>query len=385
MVRSYRNDVSKACSISELRFLAQKRLPSFVFEYLDGGAEDEVTLRRNRDVFDDIAFVPRTLVRSGSVDATASVFDRPTPLPIAIAPMGFCGLFSHQGDLSLARAAAAAGIPFIQSTVSNTSIEDIAAVPNLRHWMQLYVFRSRPFMERLVLRALASNCEALVITTDGSVFGNREWDRRNYRHGTDPTLRNKLDMLLHPRWMNEVLRRGVPAFQNLLEVLPPDQQDLAASATWSRREVDPDLDWDSVGWLRSIWPRKLILKGVLSADDAKLARDAGVEGVVLSNHGGRQLDGAISPMTTLPEISKSVGDDMTILIDSGFRRGTDIVKALALGAHGVLIGRAALYGLAAGGEGGARKALDIIGEEIKRTLALLGRPTISLLDKSCLR
>ena len=384
MARRFRSDVARACSIAELRHIAQKRLPAFVFEYLEGGAEDEVTLRRNRQVFEDIAFVPRTLVKCGAVDPTVSIFDRPTALPTAIAPMGFCGLFSHAGDRSLARAAAAAGIPFIQSTVSNSSIEDIAAVPGLRHWMQLYVFRSRPFMERLVARALAANCEALVITTDASVFGNREWDRRNYRQGTDPTLLNKLEMLLHPGWMSDVLRRGVPAFQNLLEVLPPHQQDLASSATWSRREVDPDLDWDCVKWLRSLWPRKFILKGLLSVDDVKLARDLGADGVVLSNHGGRQLDGAISPMTALPEIANRFGDQMTILIDSGFRRGTDIVKALALGADGVLIGRATLYGLAAGGEGGAIKALDILSDEIKRTLALLGRPSANLLDESCL-
>lgn len=385
MARRFRNKVAEACSIDELRYMAQKRLPAFVFEYLEGGAEDEVTVRRNRQVFEDIAFVPRTLVRCGSVDPTVSIFDRATQLPLMIAPTGFCGLFSHEGDRSLARAAAAAGVPFVQSTVSNMAIEDIAAVRGLRHWMQLYVFRSRPFMERLVARALAADCEALVVTTDASVFGNREWDRRNYRRGTEPTLLNKLEMLLHPRWMYDVLRRGVPAFKNLTEVLPPDQQDLASSAAWSRREIDPDLDWECVAWLRSRWPRKLVLKGLLSVDDARRARDVGADGIVLSNHGGRQLDGAISPMTALPEIASRFGDSMTVLIDSGFRRGTDVVKALALGAHGVLIGRAALYGLAAGGEGGATKALDILSEEIKRTMALLGCPSIKQLDGNCLK
>ncbi len=364
--------------------MAQCRLPSFVFEYLEGGAEDEVTLRRNRAVFEDLAFVPTTLVKAGAVDTTRTIFDQPAKLPLMIAPMGFCGLFSHRGDVSLARAASAAGIPFIQSTVSNASIEDIAAVPGLRHWMQLYVFRSRPFMERLVARALAANCEALVITTDASVFGNREWDRRNYRRATEPTFRNKVDVLLHPRWMRDVVLRGIPAFQNLLEVLPPDQQTLAASATWSRREVDPDLDWERVSWLRSLWPRKLVLKGLLAPVDVKQALGIGVDGVVLSNHGGRQLDGAISPMTVLPEIASRFGGDMTILIDSGFRRGTDIVKAIALGADGVLLGRPVLYGLAAGGEAGVRKAIDTLGEEFARALALLGRPSIAQLDPTCL-
>ncbi|MDF2809017.1 MAG: hypothetical protein K0S56_48 [Microvirga sp.] len=364
--------------------MAQRRLPSFVFEYLEGGAEDEVTLRRNREAFADIQFVPRTLVKSGAVDTTVSIFDRGAAMPVMIAPMGFCGLFSYQGDLSLARAAVAAGIPFIQSTVSNAALEEVAVIPGLRHWMQLYVFRSHAFMERLVARALAADCEAIVVTTDATVFGNREWDRRNYAKGTDPTFRNKLAMLRHPRWMRDVLARGVPAFKNLLEVLPPDQQDLAFSATWSRREVDPDLDWGRIAWLRSLWPRKLVLKGVLSPDDARLARDIGADGIVLTNHGGRQLDGTISPMSVLPDIAKQVGRDMTILIDSGFRRGTDIAKALALGADAVLIGRAALYGLAAGGEAGVTRALDILREEFIRTLGLLGRPSIDLLDESCM-
>jgi (S)-mandelate dehydrogenase len=376
--------VDRACSIEELRHMAQRRLPSFVFEYLEGGAEDEVTLRRNREAFADIQFVPRTLVKSGAVDTTVSIFDRGAAMPVMIAPMGFCGLFSYQGDLSLARAAVAAGIPFIQSTVSNAALEEVAVIPGLRHWMQLYVFRSHAFMERLVARALAADCEAIVVTTDATVFGNREWDRRNYAKGTDPTFRNKLAMLRHPRWMRDVLARGVPAFKNLLEVLPPDQQDLAFSATWSRREVDPDLDWGRIAWLRSLWPRKLVLKGVLSPDDARLARDIGADGIVLTNHGGRQLDGTISPMSVLPDIAKQVGRDMTILIDSGFRRGTDIAKALALGADAVLIGRAALYGLAAGGEAGVTRALDILREEFIRTLGLLGRPSIDLLDESCM-
>jgi (S)-mandelate dehydrogenase len=302
-----------------------------------------------------------------------------------VAPTGFCGFFSHEGDRGLARAAAALGVPFIQSTVSNMALEDIAAVPGVRHWMQIYVFRSRPFMERLVARAAAANCEALVLTVDGSVIGNREWDRRNYRRGTDPTLLNKLEALLHPRWISTILRHGVPAFNNLADALPPGQRDFAATAAWSRRELDPDVDWDCVAWLRGLWPGKLIIKGLLSADDARLARDAGVDGIVLSNHGGRQLDGAISPMTALPEIASRYGGDMAILIDSGFRRGTDIVKALALGARGVLIGRAMLYGLAAGGEGGARRALEILKEEIERSLALLGKPSIKELDGHCLK
>jgi (S)-mandelate dehydrogenase len=386
MVRRFRrhSEVRRAISIAELQHMAQRRLPAFVFEYLEGGAEDEVTLRRNRAVFADFQFVPRTLVKCGSVSTATSLFGRPVALPIMIAPIGSCGLFAREGDLCLARAAAAAGIPFIQSTVSNASIETISAVPGLRHWMQLYVFRSDAVVERLVARAAAAGCEALVVTTDATIFGNREWDRRNYRQGTDPTLHHKIGMLFHPRWMWDVLAHGMPAFENLREVLPPDQQTFASSATWSRREVDPDLDWERLAWLRSLWPRKLIVKGVMSIDDADRAHRAGADGIVLTNHGGRQLDGTISPMTALPEIARRFKGEMAIFIDSGFRRGTDIVKALALGADGILIGRAALYGLAAGGEAGAAHALDILGEEVKRTLALLGRPSIDQVDATCL-
>ena len=378
------SNVERALSIDELRQMAQRRLPGFVFEYLEGGAEDEVTLRRNRKVFDRLEFIPRTLVKSGSVDPSISIFGRRSALPIMIAPTGFCGLFAREGDLCLARAAAAEGIPFIQSTVSNALIEDVAKVPGLRHWMQIYVFRSRAFTEQFLARALAADCEALVITSDATVFGNREWDRRNYAKGTDPTLLNKLDILRHPRWMMDVLAKGIPPFRNLLDFLPPGQQGLSEAATWSRKEVDPDLDWERIAWIRSLWPRKLILKGVLSVDDARRARDVGADGLVLTNHGGRQLDGTISPMTALPAIASSLRQDMTILIDSGFRRGTDIVKALALGADAVLVGRAALYGLAAGGEPGGKRALAILAEEVRRTLALLGRPSPDLLDETCL-
>ncbi|SEF15798.1 (S)-mandelate dehydrogenase [Rhizobiales bacterium GAS191] len=376
-------ETDRTLSIAELRHMARRRLPSFVFEYLEGGAEDEVTLRRNREVFERLAFVPRTLVPVGRVSTAVTLFDRPSSLPLAVAPMGFCGLFARDGDLALARAAAAQGVPFIQSTVSNAALEEVAAIPGLRHWMQVYVLRSRPFMERLVERALAAGSEALCVTSDGAVFGNREWDKRNYRTGTRPTLLSKLYALRHPRWMLDVAARGIPSFGNLSEILPPGQRDLASAAAWSREEIDPDLDWERLAWLRSVWPRKLILKGVLSADDAGRAYDVGADGIVLTNHGGRQLDGAISPMSVLSAIAETWRGKMTILIDSGFRRGSDIVKAMALGADAVLLGRAMLYGLGAGGERGARRALDIIAEETRRTMALLGCPAIERIDGSC--
>lgn len=367
-----------------MRYLARRRLPAFVFEYLDGGAEDEVTLRRNRSVFETLQLLPRALVAGGKVDLSVQLFGRTAASPMLIAPIGFCGLFAHDGDLALARAAAATGVPFIQSTVSNARLEAVAEIEGLRHWMQFYVFRSRAFMETLMSRAQAAGCEVLVVTTDASVFGNREWDRHNYRAGTDPTLRSKLEAATHPGWLLDVARRGIPSFGNLLDALPPDQRGLASAAAWSRNEVDANLNWDTIAWLRSIWRGPLMLKGILSPDDALRARDAGADGIVLSNHGGRQLDGAVSPMTVLPAIAERVGHDLAVLIDSGFRRGTDIAKALALGAHGVLLGRAPLYGLAAGGEAGAARSLQVLHDELHRTLALLGRPSIAELGPDCI-
>jgi (S)-mandelate dehydrogenase len=240
-------------------------------------------------------------------------------------------------------------------------------------------------MQSLVTRAQAAGCEALVLTTDAAVFGNREWDRRSYRPGTtDPTLANKLEMLAHPGWLWDVARPGIPPFGNLLDVLPPARRTLRGGATWARSEVDPALDWDFLHWLRGIWRGPLLLKGVLAVDDALRARDAGVDGLVLSNHGGRQLDGAVSPMTVLPQMAARVGADLTLLVDSGFRRGTDVAKALALGARGVLVGRAVAYGLAAGGEAGVTRALTILHDELRRTLALLGRPSVAQLGPDCL-
>jgi (S)-mandelate dehydrogenase len=375
--------VERALSIEELRSQARRALPAFVFEYLDGGAEDEVTLRRNREVFDELRFTPRVLEGGGQVDLGVELFGRRHASPLLVAPMGFCGLFAPEGDLKLARAARDAGATYVQSTVSNATLEAVAALGGPR-WLQLYVFRDRAFMARLVERAQAAGVEALVVTVDAATFGNREWDRRNYRVGTDPTLANKLETLRHPGWLWRVMRPGVPSFGNLLDVLPPAERSLKGTATWSREQVDPDLDWAFVRWLRGVWRGPLLLKGVLALQDARRAREEGVDGLVLSNHGGRQLDGAVSPIEVLPEIAADVGSQLTLLVDSGLRRGTDVAKALALGARAVLIGRPLAYGLAAGGEAGAARALAILHQELRRTLALLGRPGVERLGPDCL-
>jgi len=374
-------DVNRAVTIADLQAMARSRLPAFVLEYLEGGAEDEWTLRRNREVFSEIEFRPSTLSGVGVPDLSTTIFGRKMRLPLIVAPTGFNGLFQYEGDRLLAKAAAGAGVTFTQSTVSNMRIEELSGIPNLSHWMQLYVFRSQTFMDELVGRAERAGCQALMVTTDAATFGNREWDRRNYRSGMDPTLRHKLDILCHPRWALSVMARGIPPFGNLLDFLPADQQTFARTAIWSREQVEPDLHWNHIRHLRKIWKRPLIIKGVMTMRDAELAVDVGADGIVVSNHGGRQLDGAPSPMTVLPKIAGKLKGRITILADSGFRRGTDIVKALALGADAVMTGRATLYGLAAGGEAGAARAITILEEETRRTLGLLGCRSVADLDR----
>ncbi len=374
-------DLNRAVTIADLQAMARSRLPAFVLEYLEGGAENEWTLRRNREVFSDIEFRPSTLTGVGVPDLSTTIFGRKMRLPLIIAPTGFNGLFQYQGDRLLAEAAAKTGVTFTQSTVSNMRIEELSNIPDLNHWMQLYVFRSQTFMNELVARAEKAGCQALMVTTDAATFGNREWDRRNYRSGMDPTLRHKLDILCHPRWALSVMARGIPPFGNLLDFLPADQQTFARTAIWSREQVEPDLHWSHIRHLRKIWKRPLIIKGIMTMRDAELAVDAGADGIVISNHGGRQARRRPSPMTVLPKIANKLKGRITILADSGFRRGTDIVKALALGADAVMTGRATLYGLAAGGEAGAARAITILEEEIRRTMALLGCRSVADLDR----
>jgi len=370
-------DFRKCLTVEELRALARRRLPAFAFEYLEGGAEDEVTLRRNRQAFERVVFVPKTLVDVSRRDLSVEVFGVRAPLPIAISPTGSNGLFRRRGDLALARAAAAAGIPFVQSTVSTLKLETIAAEAKPRHWMQLYMLKDRAVTESMVARAAAAGCEALVLTTDTVVFGNREWDRRHYAGADRLRAMSKLEILAHPRWMLDVLwPSGVPVFENLLEFLPGRKGNPLETRAFLLEQMDASITFKEVAWLKGIWPRKLVVKGILDPDDARRAADAGADGVVVSNHGGRQLDGAVSTLEALPGVAKAVGDHICVMIDGGFRRGTDVVKAVALGADLVLIGRATLYGLAAGGEEGARHALSILREEIDRTVGLLGATSL---------
>lgn len=384
--RPFRDSLARALCIADLREIARRRIPHFAFEYLEGGAEDEATLRCNRSAFESWRFVPKTLVNTTGRHQRIELLGAESKAPLVIAPTGMNGILNGEGDLGLARAAARAGIPYCLSTVSTTKLEEVAAKVNGRLWMQLYVMRDLKVAENIVRRADAAGYEALVFTTDANVFGHREWDRRNYVRPGRLKLRVMLDVLRHPTWLREViLRNGIPQFHNLAEMLPKGGASAIGGSTIIPSLFGPTITWADIDWLRSIWKRKLLIKGVLSVEDAERAAALGVDGIVLTNHGGRQLDGCVAPLEMVPEIAAAVGSKMTVIVDSGFRRGTEIVKGLALGAHAVMLGRATLYGLAAGGEAGVTRALEILMAEIDRTLGHLGVCSIAELGPHLLR
>jgi (S)-mandelate dehydrogenase len=341
-------------------------------EYVEGGADDETTLEGNRRAFDSFVFQPRILRNVSSLDLSRAVLGFRSALPFAIAPTGFNGLLWPQGDIAMARAAARAGIPFTQSTVSNSSIADVAAAGPSAHWFQLYLYGEDEVWMKLLAQAHDSGCSAVLVTVDTPVLGNREWDRRNYQSGFTPSLSSRLDMLRHPTWVWRVLRNGLPNFPNLQQFVPGQNPTLYEVARWSLANQRPQTNWQTIAKLRQAWPGKLLIKGVQNLEDVRMAIEAGLDGVVLSNHGGRQLDRAIAPIRLVREARALAGPEFAILVDSGFRRGGEIVQAIALGADAVLLGRAMLYGLAAGGEAGVSRAIEILRTEISRVLALLG-------------
>ena len=372
--RLYRGrDLSRAVTIADLRAMAHRALPAFALDYLEGGAEEEATLARNRAALASWRFVPRALVDVSHRRLDTTLFGRPVRLPFAIAPTGLNGLFRTDADLMLAQAAAGAGIPFIQSTMSNVAMERIARVPRLRHWWQLYVFGPPHVREALMARALAAGCEALVVTIDAQIYGNREWSRRRSTSPGHLTAGTVLDAARYPGWIaRTLLRGGMPRFENIIDFVPPAHRAFFDSAFWVRRNMDQALDWDAIARIRAAWPRRLLIKGLLDVDDVRRAADIGADGVILSNHGGRQLDWTVSGLDSLPAARKAAGERIALLVDGGMRRGSDVLKALALGADAVLLGRATLYGVAAGGRAGAARAIAILREEIDRTMGLMG-------------
>jgi isopentenyl diphosphate isomerase/L-lactate dehydrogenase-like FMN-dependent dehydrogenase len=376
-----------AYNIFDLRERALRRVPKGLFEFVDRGTEDEVSLRHNRAVFDRIKFKPRTLVDVSGRSQEITLFGHRQQMPICVAPTGTAGLMWYEGEIALARAAKAAGIPFCLATGSMTAMERVAAEAGGRLWFQLYMWPDKSMSHKLVERARAAGYETLVVTVDGAVSPNREYNLRNgFTIPFTFTRRNITDVLMHPRWMFGVLARymlttGMPRYENY----PSEIKYRVTAAPMGRSQMKNDsLNWEDLKVLRRMWPGTLIVKGIVHPQDAVSAADCGADGVVVSNHGGRNLDGSMAPLEALPDVVDAVGKRITVIVDSGFRRGSDVVKALALGAHAVLIGRATLYGVAAGGEAGANRALDLMREEISRVMALLGVRSVAELGPELL-
>ena len=365
-------DLSKAVSIEDLRGVAKRRLPRAIFDFFDGGAEDEVTLRENRAAFERVRLLPKVLVNVAQVDTAVTLFDRKANLPLAIAPTGGISAGRYGAELILARAAKAAGIPFTMATPSAFSIERVAQEVGGRLWFQLYCVRDLEFRAKLVRRAKEAGYEAILVTVDLPVSGKRERDPRNGFHTPySPNWRNSRDVVLKPAWALDMLRNGLPGMANLegYRFSAPSGTDIVTAVG---REMDAGLDWEYIRQLRDEWPGKLLLKGVERPDDAVRAAAVGCDGVVVSNHGGRQLDGAIATLEALPQVAAAVGGRISVLLDGGVRRGVDILKARALGAQAVLTGRATLFGAMAGGEAGAQRALEILSSELVRAMQLCG-------------
>ena len=381
-----------AYNIADLRNLARRRLPRALFEYIDRGAEDEISLRNNRAAFESIRFEPRTLVDVSKRNQAITLFGRPATMPVMIGPTGCGGLCAYEGEILLARAAARAGVPYAMAAASLTAMEKVKEnAGDGTLWFQHAMWPDRTLCHALVERARETGFHALVVTSDGAVPGNREFNRRN--GFTTPfrlTRHNALD-LFHPRWLSTVIlpylirQGGMPTHDNYPKELGKRVTAGPAATAADRARFRTDaISWDDLRALRKVWPRALIVKGILSSRDAVIAADCGVDGIIVSNHGGRMLDGAATPFDVLPRIVDAVGHRITVIADSGFRRGSDVVKALALGAKAVALGRAPLYGLTVAGEAGVARALAIFRDEIDRVMALLGCNNISELSRNLL-
>lgn len=345
-------------NIQDYRRQAQRQLPRFVFDYIDGGAEDEQCLHRNASDLSRIHLLPTCLRDTRVIDTTVNIFGQRWQAPFAIAPIGLCGLVRPGGDKMMAEAAADAGIPYIMSTASNSRIEDVRQkqAPWLQ-WMQLYVMSERSMAEQIVRRAKAAGFGALVLTVDVPVSGARERDGRNhFKLPFRPTPATALNILRHPGWLWRLMTQGAPNFVNMSE--DNGGGSAQAQAALLAREMDRSFDWDSLRWLRRLWDGPLLLKGLLHPEDAKRALNHGVDAIIVSNHGGRQLDAAPSSIAALPGIVDVVAGRMPVLVDGGFRRGSDLTKALALSASAVLLGRPPVYGLASNGQQGTAAVLE---------------------------
>src|SRR5438132_10701816 len=370
--------------IEDLRQLHKRRVPKAFFDYADRGSYAEETLRANREDLQQIKFRQRVLVDVSKRDLSTTILGAPASLPLILAPVGLLGMQCGDGEILACRAAQAAGIPFTQSTMSICSIEDIAASVSKPFWFQLYVMKDRGFIKALIERAIAAKCSALVLTVDLQVIGQRHQDIKNGM--TVPpewSLSKLIDFASKPSWVAGVLRGKRRSFGNIVGHVK-GTEDLTKLSEWTASQFDTTLTWKDTDWIRSIWPGKLILKGILDVEDAEEAVKTGAQAIVVSNHGGRQLDGAPSSIEALPEIADAVGSQMEIMFDSGIRTGMDMMRALALGAKSCMIGRAYAYGLGAAGQAGVAKAIDLLAKELTTTMGLCGVNKISEIDDQVL-
>ena len=382
-----RRRLARAASVADLRRLARRRLPGGVFDYIDGAAEDERTRARNESAYDRIEFRPRVLRDVSEVDTATTVLGRPVPFPLVLAPTGFTRIADPEGELAVARAAARANVPYTLSTLSTRSIEEVAAAaPGGRNWFQVYVWRDRGLVKEMLQRAEQSGYEAIVITVDTAVLGRRERDvRRGFTLPPKIGLDTIVSGALHPGWTWRFVRAEPIAFANVVGRSVGDGSDAVALADYINSQFDPALSWRDIEWFRSQWSGPIVLKGVQGLEDAHLAAKAGVDAIALSNHGGRQLDGAPPPLELVAPVADAVGDRVEVLCDGGVRRGSDVVKAVALGARACMAGRAYLYGLAVGGELGVTYVLDHLRDGVERTLALTGAGRIDRVTRELVR
>jgi L-lactate dehydrogenase (cytochrome) len=374
-----------AASVADLRRIAKRRLPGGVFDYIDGAAEDERTLAANERAFAAATFRPRVLRGITQVDLASSLLGAPLNYPLVLAPTGFTRIADPQGELAVARAAARAHLPYTLSTLSTRSIEEVRTVSDGRLWFQVYAWRDRAMVKEMVDRAAAAGYEALVLTVDTAVLGRRERDvRRGFSLPPSIGPRTLVDGALHPGWTWAFVRSDPIRFANVLGRDVGDGASPVSLSDYINTQFDPALSWHDVEWLRSIWDGPIVLKGIQTVDDARLAADSGVDAIALSNHGGRQLDGAPAPFTLVAPVADAVGGRVEIICDGGVRRGSDIVKALAAGAQACMAGRAYLYALGAGGERGVDRVLEWFRADMVRTMTLVGAPDVAALDESLL-
>src|SRR3569833_1034862 len=361
-------------NIEDLRQLARRKVPKALFDYVDTGSYDQISYRANTSELKAVRFRQRVLIDARARNLSTTLLGEKVSMPLAIAPTGLAGLLCGDGEMVAARAAEDAGIRYCQSTMSICSIEDVRSAIKGPFWFQLYVFRDRGFSEQIISRAQAAGCTALFVTVDLPLRGQRHADLKNGLEVPPRlTLRNAFDIATKPAWAMSVMRGKRKTFGNIAAFLSKTSQTGAlAAGKWASENYDPTLSWNDIAWMRKVWPGKLVLKGVLDADDAKKAADHGVDGIVVSNHGGRQLDSSPATIVALPRIADAVGDRIEILFDGGVRSGQDVLQALARGARGCLIGRAQLYGLAAMGGAGVTKALGLIENELRLGMALTG-------------